>query len=343
MMSRVVEAAMSRGTARRCLPRILLAIVLGAALLPLAATAQTAAKVYRIAFLEMAQPDARAPNQMAFWEELQRRGYVEGQNLVVVRRNAGGRPDLLPALARELVTLRPDLIVAVQQPASRAARDATSTIPIVIIGVADPVGVGLVTNLAHPGGNLTGLTTLVPGHVSGKGMQRLHEMVPSAKRIAMLVNPTNEVHRIVQQEALQAAPQLGLQLQVHQARTTDEVEPALQAAISDGAEALMVVADSLFNSPPARLPELVARLRLPAIYLLRTHVDAGGLMSSGPDFLDLSRRLADYVDRIFKGARPGDLPIEQPSKFEVVINRTTAKSLGLSIPQSLLLIAEVID
>jgi len=202
---------------------------------------------------------------------------------------------------------------------------------------------GLAASLAHPGGNLTGVTTLAPGHVVAKGMQLLHEMVPSAKRIAMLVNPTNEMHRIVQQEASQAALQLGVQLRIHQARTTDEIEAALQAAITDRADALMVIGDPLFNNPPGRLPQLVARFRLPAIYLLRAQVEAGGLMSNGPDFVDLTRRLAGYVDRILKGANPGDLAIEQPMRYELVINRKTAKSLGLAIPQSLLLSAEVIE
>ena len=174
-------------------------------------------------------------------------------------------------------------------------------------------------------------------------MQLLQEMVPRAKRIALLVNPTNAMHPIVQQEASQAALQLGVQMQVHEARTSDEIEPALQAAVDDRADALMVIGDALFNTPPARLPQLVARIGLPATYLLRTHVEAGGLMSNGPDFVDLSRRLAGYVDRILRGANPGDLPMEQPLKYQLVINRKTAKALGLAIPQSLLLDAEVIE
>ena len=257
--------------------RLLLALAGGIALLPLDAPAQTSAKVYRIGVLEMTPPDLRSPNQMAFYEELRLRGYVEGQNLVIERRNPAGRVDLLPALARELIALRPDLIVAVTPPPIRAAKDATSTILIVMIGVADPVGLGLAASLAHPGGNLTGVTTLVPGNLVTKGMQLLHEMVPSAKRIAVLVNPTNEMHRIVLQEGSQAALQLGVQMQVHQAPTTDEIESALQAAVTDRAEALMVIGDSVFNNPPARLPQLVARTSLPAIYVQRTQVEAGGL------------------------------------------------------------------
>jgi putative ABC transport system substrate-binding protein len=209
--------------------------------------------------------------------------------------------------------------------------------------VADPVGLGLAASLARPGGNLTGVATLVSGHVASKGLQLLHEVVPSAKRFAVLINPTNEMHRIVVQESSQAALQLGVQLQVFQARATDEIEPALQAAVADRAEALLVVADSVFNNPPARLPQLVARSRLPALYVPRAQVEAGGLMSFGPDFADLSRRVASYVDRILKGANPGDLAIEQPTKFQLVINLKTAKTLGLTIPQSLLLSAELIE
>ena len=334
---------MRRVTMKSYLWRLLFVIAGGIAVSPLDAPAQTTAKVYRIGVLSMTAPNPRAPNQVAFFEELRLRGYVEGQNLVVEHRNAAGRMDVLPALARELVALRPDLILAVNPPPSRAAKDATSTIPIVMVGVSDPVGLGLVASLARPGGNLTGLTSLVPGHLVAKGMQLLHEMVPSAKRIAVLVNPTNEMHRLVRQEASQAALQMGVQLQLHQARTTDDIEPALQAAVDDRAEALMVIGDSVFNDPPARLPQLVARIRLPAIYLERAQVEAGGLMSNGPDFVDLSRRLAAYVDRILKGATPGDLAIEQPTKFQLVINRKTARSLGLTIPQSLLLSAEIID
>jgi putative ABC transport system substrate-binding protein len=333
---------MRHGTMKWHLWRLLFAIAGGIALLPLDAPAQTTAKVYRIGILGMTSPDPRAPNQMAFWEELRRRGYVEGRNLIVERRDAADRVDLLPALARELVALRPDLIMAVTPPPTRAAKEATSTIPIVMIGVADPVGLGLAASLAHPGGNLTGVTTFVPGQFVAKGLQLLHEMVPSTKRIAMLINPSNEMHRAVRQEASQAALQLGVQLQVHPVRAADEIEPALQAVVTEHAEALMVLGDSLFNEPPARLPQLVARTRLPAIYLLRAQVEAGGLMSYGPDFIDQSRRLADYVDRILKGANPGDLAIEQPTRFQVIINGNTAKSLGLAIPQSLLLSAEVI-
>ena len=321
--------------------RILLALAAGVLLMPLDASAQTSAKMYRIGVLDMTPPDLRSPTQMAFYEELRQRGYVEGQNLIVERRNAAGQPDQLPALARELVALRPDLIVASSPQPNLAVKDATSTIPIVMVAVADPVRAGLAASLARPGGNLTGVATLVPGGFMAKSLELLHQVVPKATRIAALVNPTNEIHRIVfAQEIPEAARQLGVQMHVVEARTPDEVEPAINAAAGERVEALLVAGDPVFNNPPARLPQLVARTRLPAIYLLRTQVQAGGLMSYGPNSVEISRRAASYVDRILKGAKPGDLAIEQPTKFELVINLKTAKALGLTIPQSLLLRAD---
>jgi len=321
--------------------RIMLAIAAGILLVPLDASAQTAAKVYRIGVLTMAPPDLRSPDQMAFYEELRKRGYVEGQNLVVERRNAGGRPDQLPAVATELIALRPDLIVASGPQPNRAIKDATSTIPIVMVFVADPVKAGLVTNLARPGGNLTGVTTVVPGGIMAKTLDLLHQAVPKATRIGMLVNPTNEMHRtLVPLEIPDAARQLGVQMILVEARTADEIEPALNAAVGQRAEALFIHGDPVFNNPPDRLPQLVARTGLPAIYLLRAQAQAGGLMSFGPDFVALSRRAASYVDRILKGEKPGDMAIEQPTKIDLVINLKTAKALGLTIPQSLLLQAD---
>jgi len=331
-----------RGVAMKSLRlRFLLPLAAGFLLMPLDASAQTSAKVYRIGVLNMTPPDLRSPFEMAFYEELRQRGYVEGQNLVVERRNAAGQADQLPALARELVGLRPDLIVASSPQPNRAVKDATSTIPIVMIAVADPVRAGLVASLARPGGNLTGVATLVPGGFMAKSLELLHQVVPKATRIAALINPTNDIHRIVfAQEIPDAARQLGVQMHIVEARTPDEVEPAIKAAVGERAEALLVAADPVFNNPPARLPQLVARTGLPAIYLLRSQTQAGGLLSYGPDFVEMARRAATYVDRILKGAKPGDLAIEQPTKFELVINLKTAKALGLTIPQLLLLRAD---
>jgi len=321
--------------------RILLALAAGILLMPLDASAQTSAKVYRIGTLDMNPPDLTSPSAMAFYEELRQRGYVEGQNLIVERRNAAGQPDQLPALARELVALRPDLIVASSPQPNRAVKDATSTIPIVMIAVGDPVRAGLVASLARPGGNLTGVAAVVPGGFMAKMLELLHQAVPKATRIAMLINPTNEMHRIlVPLEIPEAARRLGIQIQVIEARTADEIEPAINAAVGERAEALFIQGDPVFNNPPERLPQLVARTGLPALYFSRTQALAGGLISYGPNFVEISRRAAGYVDRILKGAKPGDLAIEQPTKFELVINLKTAKALGLTIPQSLLLRAD---
>jgi putative ABC transport system substrate-binding protein len=320
-----------------CVLRILLAIASGVLLMPLDASAQAAARVYRIGMLDMTSPDLSSPIQMAFYEELRKRGYVEGQNLVVERRNAAGQIDRLPTLAGELVALRPDLIVASAPQPSRAVKDATSTIPIVMMFVADPVRLGLVANLARPGANLTGVATLVPGGFMAKMLDLLHQVVPKATRFAVLVNPANEMMRILAaQEIPDAARKLGIQVQIVEARTPDELEPAFNAAVRERAEALLANADAVWGSPPALLPQLVARTGLPAIYLVRAQVLAGGLMSYGPDFVELSRRGAGYVDLILKGAKPGDLAIEQPTKFDLVINLKTAKTLGITIPQSLL-------
>jgi len=324
--------------------RILLALVGGILLLPLDASAQASAKGYRIGVLDMTPPDLNSPIPMAFSEELRKRGYVEGQNLVVERRNAAGQIDRLPTLARELIALRPDLIVTSGPQPSRAVKDATSTIPIVMIFVADPVRLGLVANLARPGGNLTGVTTLVPGGFMAKMLDLLHQVVPNATRIAVLVNPANEMMRILAaQEIPEAARQLGIQVQIVEARTPDGLEPAFSAAVRERAGAILANADPVWSNPPALLPQLVARTGLPAIYLVRAQVLAGGLMSYGPDFVELSRRAAGYVGLILKGAKPGDLAIEQPTKFDLVINLKTAKALGVTIPQSLQVQAVLIE
>ena len=326
------------------LSQILLALSASFLLVPGDALAQASVRVYRIGVLDMAPPDLNSPNQRAFYDELRQRGYVEGQNLNVERRNANRQPDLLPALAKELVALRPDLIVAGGPQPNRAVKDATSTIPIVMIAVADPVQAGLVTNLARPGGNLTGVATVVPGGQMAKQLDLLHQLAPKSTRIGMLVNPTNAMHRIlVPQEIPEAARRLGVQIVTVEASTPDEIEPAINAAVAQRAEALFIQADPVWNSPPERLPQIVARTGLPAIYFLRASVEAGGLISYGPDFLVLSRRAATYVDRIFKGANPGDLAIEQPTKMDLVINVKTANALGLTIPQSLRVQAELIE
>ena len=325
------------------LSRILFALAAGCLPMP-EAFAQLAARVYRVAILETSPPDLDSPSQRAFYEELRKRGYVEGQNLIVERRNAGGQIDRLPALAKELVALEPDLIYASAPQPIRAAKDATSTIPIVFSGVADPVKVGLVTSLARPGGNLTGVTTVVAGGIMAKSLDLLHQAAPKATRIGMLVNPTNDVHRaLVPLEIPGAARQMGVEIILVEARTVEEIAPAIDAAVGKGADALFIHGDPVFNNPPDRMPRIVARTGLPAIYFFKTQAQAGGLMSFGPDFEALNRLAAAYVDRVLKGAKPGDLAIEQPTKIDLFINRTTARALGLTISESLVAQAQLID
>ncbi len=264
-------------------------------------------------------------------------GWVEGRNLHIEYRAAGGQFDRLPALAQELVALKPDLIAAVSPQPSRAAKNATSTIPVVFISVADPVRVGLVESLARPGGNVTGLATVVPGGFIGKLLEQLKLALPKAVRIATLLNPTNEItNAIFPLEGPQAARQLEVELQVLEAKTPEEIERAIDAAVREKADALWVVGDPLFHAPAQRIPDLAARARLPSMYLVRELVTAGGLMSYGPDFIEMFGRAAVYIDKILKGAKPADLPVEQPTKYLLVINLKTAKALGITIPQSVL-------
>ena len=272
---------------------------------------------------------------------LRQAGWAEGGNLRIDFRAAGGQVDRLPALAQELVALKPDLIVALTPQPSRAAKNATSTIPIVFIGVADPVRVGLVASLARPGGNVTGIATLVPGGFMGKGLELLKEAVPRATRIAVMLNPGNEVaHALFPLEVPPAAQQLGVTLQVLEVRAPEGIEAAIDAAVQQKADALWVPGDPIFHSPAQRIPDLAARARLPTMFLTRDLAVAGGLMSYGPNFEELNRRGAVYVDKILKGAKPADLPVEQPTRFILVINLKTAKAMGLTIPQALLLRAD---
>jgi putative ABC transport system substrate-binding protein len=285
----------------------------------------------------LCSPSCTGGNWEALLDELRKLGWSEGSNMIIESRETGSRLDQLPALAADLVRSKPDLIVAFTPQPVRAAKDATSEIPIVMIYVADPVGVGLASSLARPGGNLTGVTTLVLGGFMGKSLEIIREVLPRAKRVSALVNLSTETARLLfPREAPSAAAALGFQLDVMDVREAGEIPGAIAAAKAGGAEGLFIVGDPIFSSPPNRVPDLAAQAGLPAIYLSRSYVQAGGLISYGPDFPALARRGAHYVDRILKGANPADLPIEQPSKVLLAINLTTAKSLGLEIPPSLL-------
>jgi ABC-type uncharacterized transport system substrate-binding protein len=316
--------------------RFLLTSLAGALAAPLAAEAQQhSGKVVRIGFLSPVS-STTAPHVLeAFRQGLRDLGYVEGQNTVVEYRWAEGRAEPLPVLAAELVGLKVDVIVASGTLGPLAAKSATKTIPIVMASAGDPVGTGLVASLARPGGNVTGLSTLTP-ELGGKRLQLVKEVLPGVSRVAVLWNAANPYTVLLVRETEAAARTLGVQTQSLEVRGPDDFENVLPAAISGGAGALIVVDDPLTVSNRMRIANFAARNRLPAMYGFREFAEAGGLMSFGANLADLYRRATVYVDKILKGAKPADLPIEQPIKFDLVINLKTAKALGLTIPPSLL-------
>ncbi len=314
----------------------LITLVLAILALPGASNAQRSANIPHIGILWFGSPVVGpSPLLEAFRHGLHDLGYVEGQNIAIEARHAAMRAGQLPELAANLVSFKVDIIVAVGDAAINAARHATSTIPIVMVASADPVGAGFVASLARPGGNLTGLSALSP-ELSGKRLELLREAIPGASRIAILVNPTDPAQILDVRELQTAAQALGVQLQTLVVRGLDEFDTAFAALTGERAEALLVLEDPLTVTYRIRIVDLVAKSRLPAMYAVREFVDAGGLMAYGPSLPDLFRRAAYYVDRILKGAKPGDLPVEQPVKFELVINLQTAKTLGLALPSSLL-------
>ena len=304
--------------------------------IPLSTGAQLTENTRRIGFLASGSSAAAAPIVGAFRAGLRALGWVEGQNLTIEFRFAEGRFDRLPDLATELVHLKVDLIVAVPTPAALAAKAATSTIPIVMISVTDPVGIGLIANLARPAGNVTGSTFSVGIDIIGKQLQLLKEAAPQVRRVAILVNPTNPGHAFILNKMKADAQSLGLSLHLLEARAPSEFDRAFEMMAKDRVDALLVVADAMFQSNRTRLAELTAKNRLPTLYTFREYVDAGGLISYGPNLVSQYRQAGVYVDKILKGAKPSDLPVEQPTKFELVINLKTAKALGLTIPQSVL-------
>ncbi len=260
---------------------------------------------------------------------------MEGQNIAIESRWAEGKYERLPGLAAEPVRLRVDVIVTAAVPAIRAAKEATRTIPVVMAAVVDPVATGLVASLARPGGNITGLSVMSPELV-GKQLEMLRELAPKVSRVAVLWDPANPGNPPQLRAAELAARGLGMRLQLLEARSPREIDEAFAAMTRERAGALVVLVDILFGDQRARIANLAASRRLPAVYGLTEHVEAGGLMAYAPSFVDAYRRAASYVDKILRGANPGDLPVEQPTKFELVINLKTAKALGLTIPPSLL-------
>jgi putative ABC transport system substrate-binding protein len=313
-----------------------------AALLVSLRRSQAQGRPRRIGFLgAWADEPARDPVRAAWLSGLHKLGWINGKNLHVEHRYA---PDRLPALAAELVALTPELMIASGPQSALALKSATATIPIVFVAVADPVGLGLVQSLSRPGGNITGLATMVPEDFLGKRIEILQELVPGASKIALLVNPNNQMHRLVVAEYVpRTARNRGVTLTIVEATTAEELDVAFASAAAQHADAIVDLGDPLTVVQAPRIIALAAKHHLPANYLFRRFAN-GGLVVYGPDLGDLFRRAAGYVDKILKGTKPSDLPVEQPTKFELVINMKTAKALGLTVPPSLLVRAdEVIE
>jgi putative ABC transport system substrate-binding protein len=318
--------------------RFLLTTLAGSLARPLGAEAQRAAKINRIGYLSPSAAATSPHLREAFLQGLRDLGYVEGRNLVIEYRYAEGKPERLPALAAELVALKVDVIVASSTVGALAAQQATRTLPIVFIGAADPVTSGVVTGLARPGGNVTGSSNLAPELV-GKCLEQLRQAVPGVSRVAVLWNPGGQGERTnndMLKEAEVAARALGVRLQFVEVRGPEDFDRAFSEMTGARAGALTVLPSAMLFIERTRLVDLAAKSRLPAMYTWREFVDAGGLMSYGPNLADLFRRAATYVDKILNGRKPGDLPVEQSTNFELVINLKTAKALGLTIPPSLL-------
>ncbi|MGA6963122.1 MAG: ABC transporter substrate-binding protein [Xanthobacteraceae bacterium] len=307
---------------------------------PLVALAQSA---YRIGVLDTTSAALNAANFDALRQGLRQHGYIEGQNLVIEYRSADGRAERFPDLAAELVRLNVDLIVTRGTPAIFAAKNATKTIPVVMAASGDPLGAGVVAGLARPGGNVTGLSAFVT-ELQAKRLELLREMVPRIDRIAALLNMSSPAEPPQWEETKAAARTLAIEPQLLDVRKPEDLGRAFETAIRQRADALVVGINVLTQANRRPIADLATKHRLPAIYASREFVDAGGLVALGVSYPDLYRRAATYVDKILKGAKPADLPIEQPTKFELIINLKTAKALGLEVPPMLLTRAdEVIE
>jgi len=306
---------------------------------PLASYAQAQAKAWRIGMVETVSMELNAANLNAFRQGLRELGYVEGQNLIIEYRSADGRSERFADIAAELVGLKVDLLVTRGTPASMAAKQATRTIPVVMANAGEPVETGLVSSLARPGGNVTGLSSLTV-RIEAKRLELLRELVPGATRIAALYNMSSPANPPQWKEIETAARSLGVTPQLLDVRKPEDIELAFDSATRQRADGLIVGQEGLLQANRSVIAALAAKHRLPAIYRSMEFIDAGGLMAYGPSYPDLYRRAATYVDKIFKGAKPGDLPVEQPTKFELIINLKPAKALGLKIPPALLLRAD---
>jgi putative tryptophan/tyrosine transport system substrate-binding protein len=307
---------------------------------PLAARAQQTGKMSRIGYLGSSSPSLEPHYVAAFRQKLRDLGYVEGESIAIEYRWAEGQDDRLPSLATELVRLKPDIIVTTGTPGTLAAMQATKTIPIVMASSGDPVGVGLVASLVRPGGNVTGFTILGP-ELEGKRLEFLKQAVPDLSRIAVLWNPSNPAIVLFFATMENAGRALRISLDpVVEVRRADELDNAFVAIAGARPHALVVLADRSLLAHRKRIVEFAAANRLPGMYPFREYVDAGGLMSYAPSNIELFRGAATYVDKILRGAKPGDLPVQQPTKFELIVNLKSAKAIGIDVPASLLLRAD---
>jgi ABC-type uncharacterized transport system substrate-binding protein len=328
---------LSRHTKRRAFISLLGGAVAAS---PLAAHAQAPKHIPRMCFLTFDPGTLQSNRFEAFFQGLRDLGYANGQNIAIDYLSAEGDGERFPALAGECLRLKADIIAVSTTPAARAAMAATRTIPIIMIGLGDPVRTGLVDSLAQPGGNVTGLSLMVP-EVAAKRLGLLKEAIPGISRVLVLSYLTDPIAPLQVKALEEAAPSLGVTLQVHDIGTADDLPAAFDAAAKEHAEALLTTAESIFVAQRARVAELAARYKLPAMYCYSTNVvDVGGLMAYDVSYPDLIRRAASYVDRILKGAKASNLPVEQPIKFEFSINLKTAKTLGLTIPPGVLAIAD---
>jgi putative tryptophan/tyrosine transport system substrate-binding protein len=319
--------------------RLIIAALLLALAAPPTAEAQSPGKVRRVGFLGNSTPTAEANLVGPFRAGLRDLGFVEGRDVIIEYRWAEGQYDRLPGLIAELMAAKVEVIVTAGTPAALAVRKATTAVPLVMVAVGDPVGSGLVASLARPGGNATGLTSITP-ELEGKRLELIKALLPGASRIAVLWNPTNPYQIPDEQEVREAAKLLHLRVRSLPVRTVEDLDRALTAILRERPDTLMVLADRLFLHHRGRIADFVIKHRVPSMNAYRELVEAGGLMSFGPSYAVMHRQAATYVAKILKGANPADLPVEQPAKFEFIINQKAAKALGLTIPPSLLLQAD---
>jgi putative tryptophan/tyrosine transport system substrate-binding protein len=313
----------------------LIAIALTFAFGGAVAQAQQPAGIHRIGILIAVSESVFPARVEAFRQRLRQLGYVEGKNILIEYRYAEGKSERLPDLVAELVRLKVDIIVTIGPNATLAAKKASGTIPIVIASAADPVGSGLVSSLAQPGGNITGLSLMAPD-LDGKRLELLKEAFPKVARVALLWNPSGSRGNLALTDMEAAAKALGLKLLSLEVRSLDDFDSAFARAKKERAQALITTTGGLINTQQRRVLDFAAKNRLPAIYHYSEFVEAGGLMSYGPNNADVFRRAADFVDKILKGTKPADMPVEQPTKFEFLVNLKTAKQIGLTIPQKVL-------